>query len=171
MQRRLLQSGRGEASALGVQEDATCGSVLTHAPATTALLLSKLPLHGHICSQLRHAHARRHRGHGVLLCPQIKEQSRAGPDRACDPRQVLTELTAARMCHLTPADSVFQRLSATRSLFYPKRSTCSISCNRQLPLHIPSRGVSARRGALHHQQMLLCTNWPPSKSFGGSASA
>lgn len=41
-----------------VQEDATPSAVLTSTPAT-ALLRSKLPLHRHICRQLRHKHTGR----------------------------------------------------------------------------------------------------------------
>lgn len=55
MQRRLLKSQRGEATAFGVQKEATHKAVLTSAPAA-ALLRSKLLLHRHICSQLRHKH-------------------------------------------------------------------------------------------------------------------
>lgn len=90
--------------------------------------------------------------------------------RVCDPGQVLTASTVAGIWHLIPVDC--------DCVLYPKhspcslRSTCFISCNRHLPLHILWTGGLWERGVLHHQQMLLCTRsfhkLAPLQKFGGS---
>ncbi len=58
MQRRLLKTEGGEVTSFRVLVAVTPRAVLTSTP-TTALLRSKLPLHRHICSQLRHKHTGR----------------------------------------------------------------------------------------------------------------
>lgn len=115
-------------------------------------------------------------------CPPLssKKVIQGGPwkaHRVCDPGQVLTASTVAGMWHLIPADFCFYRLTATAVCIpnthpAPLPSTCFISCNRHLPLHILWRGGLGDRGVLHHQQMLLCTSsfhkLAPLQKFGGS---
>lgn len=146
---RLLKARWGGMRAIGVQNYVTPSAVLTGNSAKT-VLRSTRPLHRHICRKLRHEHSGSEGTSSscVLTFKVIQEGfwkahlvwSRSGVDS----RYCRTEMTPN-----TTWLFVFQ--SHCDSALYPKlsscclHSTCSVSCNRQLPLHSLCRGVFVQR--------------------------
>lgn len=132
--------------AIRVQEVVTSGAVLT-----STLLRSKLPLHRHICRQLRHKHTSRE---DTLSSSVLKQKviqggswtahsvwSRSGAD-SLDCCRYMTSNTSWLCVFPSHCDCVPYPKHSPSSL----RLTCFISCNRHLPLHILWRGVVRQRG-------------------------